>query len=84
MRRYKYRGSSGKVNLALDGLPELACKPGVGPWLRGAISFSPTLDYMERAYDDAKYGRFSRAPVHRLHHPDARRPVDGAARASTS
>jgi phytoene dehydrogenase-like protein len=62
VRRYKFRGSSGKVNLALDGLPELACKPGLGPWLRGAISFSPSLDYMERAYDDAKYGRFSRRP----------------------
>jgi phytoene dehydrogenase-like protein len=60
--RYKYRGSSGKVNLALDGLPELACKPGKGEWLRGAISFSPSLDYMERAYDDAKYGRPSRRP----------------------
>jgi phytoene dehydrogenase-like protein len=60
--RYKYRGSSGKVNLALDGLPELACKPGKGEWLRGAISFSPSLDYMERAYDDAKSGRFSRRP----------------------
>jgi phytoene dehydrogenase-like protein len=60
--RYKYRGSSGKVNLALNGLPELACKPGVGPWLRGAISFSPSLDYMERAYDDAKYGRPSARP----------------------
>src|SRR3954467_13675295 len=40
--RYKYRGSSGKVNLALDRLPELACKPGKGEWLRGAISFSPS------------------------------------------
>jgi phytoene dehydrogenase-like protein len=60
--RYKYRGSSGKVNLALDGLPELACKPGTGEWLRGAISFSPSIDYMERAYDDAKYGRPSRRP----------------------
>jgi len=62
VKRYKYRGSSGKVNLALDGLPELACKPGVGEWLRGAISFSPGVDYMERAYDDAKYGRFSQKP----------------------
>jgi phytoene dehydrogenase-like protein len=60
--RYKYRGSSGKVNLALDGLPELACKPGRGEWLRGAISFSPSLDYMERAYDDAKYGNYSKRP----------------------
>ncbi len=62
VRRYKFRGSSGKVNLALDDLPELACKPGRGEWLRGAISFSPGVDYMERAYDDAKYGRFSRRP----------------------
>jgi phytoene dehydrogenase-like protein len=62
VRRYKYRGSSGKVNLALDALPELACKPGRGEWLRGAISFSPSVDYMERAYDDAKYGHFSRRP----------------------
>ncbi|HEV8057536.1 MAG TPA: NAD(P)/FAD-dependent oxidoreductase, partial [Actinomycetota bacterium] len=60
--RYKYRGSSGKVNLALDGLPELECKPGKGEWLRGAISFSPGVDYMERAYDDAKYGRSSSRP----------------------
>ncbi len=60
--RFKYRGSSGKVNLALSGLPELACKPGAGEWLRGAISFSPSLDYMERAYDDAKYGRASSRP----------------------
>ena len=60
--RYKYRGSSGEVNLALDGLPELACKPGVGEWLRGAISFSPSIDYIEHAYDDAKYGRPSKRP----------------------
>jgi phytoene dehydrogenase-like protein len=62
VQRYKYRGSSGKVNLALDALPELAVKPGVGEWLRGAISFSPSVDYMERAYDDAKYGRYSEHP----------------------
>jgi phytoene dehydrogenase-like protein len=62
VRRYKYRGSSGKVNLALDGLPNFTCLPGPGPHLRGAISISAIVDYMERAYDDAKYGRFSRRP----------------------
>src|SRR6478609_7958091 len=62
LARYKFRGSSGKVNLALDGLPDLTCLPGRGEHLRGAISFSPSVDYMERAYDDAKYGRFSRRP----------------------
>ena len=62
VRRYKFRGSSGKVNLALDALPEFTCLPGEGPHLRGAISISPSIDYMEQAYDDAKYGRFSRRP----------------------
>jgi phytoene dehydrogenase-like protein len=62
VRRYKYRGSSGKVNLALDALPEFKCMPGVGPHLRGAISISPSIEYMERAYDDAKYGDYSKHP----------------------
>jgi phytoene dehydrogenase-like protein len=66
IRRYKFRGSSGKVNLALDGLPEFTCLPSANAngadHLRGAISFSPSVDYMERAYDDAKYGRFSGRP----------------------
>jgi phytoene dehydrogenase-like protein len=62
IKRYKFRGSSGKVNLALDGLPNFSALPGPGPQLRGAISISPSVDYMERAYDDAKYGRYSRRP----------------------
>ena len=62
IRRYKFRGSSGKVNLALSGLPNLTCLPGNGPHLRGAISISPSMEYIERAYDDAKYGEFSRHP----------------------
>src|ERR1700740_1085034 len=62
VRRYKFRGSSGKVNLALDALPNFKCFPGPGAHLRGAVSISPGMDYMERAYDDAKYGRYSRRP----------------------
>jgi phytoene dehydrogenase-like protein len=62
LKRYKYRGSSGKVNLALDGLPDFKSLPGPGAHLRGAISISPGVEYMERAYDEAKYGRFSRRP----------------------
>jgi len=62
INRYKFRGSSGKVNLALDGLPDFTCLPGAGAHLRGAISISPSVDYMERAYDEAKYGRYSRGP----------------------
>src|SRR5499433_2458235 len=62
VRRYKFRGSSGKVNLALDALPNFKCMPGPGAHLRGAISISPGMEYMERAYDDAKYGRYSNRP----------------------
>ncbi|MBI2682720.1 MAG: NAD(P)/FAD-dependent oxidoreductase [Acidobacteriales bacterium] len=62
VRRYKFRGSSGKVNLALDALPDFKCLPGPGPHLRGAVSISPSVEYMERAYDDAKYGNYSRRP----------------------
>ena len=62
VRRYKFRGSSGKVNLALDALPDFTALPGAGAHLRGAISISPSVAYMERAYDDAKYGRYSRRP----------------------
>ncbi len=60
--QYKYRGSSGKVNLALDGLPDFTCLPGAGEHLRGAIGFASSVDEMEEAYDDAKYGHFSRRP----------------------
>src|SRR5689334_4292320 len=62
VRDYKIRGSSAKVNLALDALPDFTSMPGAGPHLAGAISISPSLDYIERAYDDAKYGDFSRRP----------------------
>lgn len=62
VRRYKIRGSSGKVNLALDALPSFRAFPGEGPHLRGSISISPSMDYLEQAYDHAKYGRYSRRP----------------------
>ncbi len=62
VRRFKFRGSSGKVNLAVDRLPDFTCLPGEGEHLRGAISYSASLDDMEHAYDDAKYGRWSRRP----------------------
>ncbi len=62
VRRFKFRGSSGKVNLALDALPSFTCLPSEGEHLRGAISISPSTDEMEQAYDDAKYGRWSARP----------------------
>jgi phytoene dehydrogenase-like protein len=62
IERFRIRGSSGKVNLALSELPDFTALPGKGPHLAGAISISPSVEYLERAYDDAKYGRFSRRP----------------------
>src|SRR4029077_6453267 len=62
IRRFRFRGSSAKVNLALGELPDFTCLPGAGPHLRGAISISPSVDYLERAYDEAKYGGYSRPP----------------------
>jgi phytoene dehydrogenase-like protein len=62
IRRFKIRGSSGKVNLAVDRLPSFSCRPGDGFHLRGDIAIAPGLDYLERAYDQAKYGDFSERP----------------------
>ena len=62
IKRYRFRGSSAKVNLALGELPRFTCMPQPGPHLRGAISISPSVDYLERAYDDAKYGEISKRP----------------------
>jgi phytoene dehydrogenase-like protein len=62
IRRFRFRGSSAKVNLALGELPSFTCLPGPGAHLRGAVSISPSVEYLERAYDDAKYGEISRRP----------------------
>ncbi|HBF23325.1 MAG TPA: amine oxidase [Planctomycetes bacterium] len=62
IRSFRMRGSSGKVNLALDGLPEFACRPGNGAHLRGDITIAPSFEYLETAYQDAKDGRWSKSP----------------------
>jgi phytoene dehydrogenase-like protein len=62
VRRFRFRGSSGKVNLALSEPPRFTALPANGPHLKGAIAIAPSVDYLERAYDDAKYGDFSRRP----------------------
>lgn len=64
-------GSSGKVNLALDGMPDLSCLPGYGEHMRGAVSISPSVNYIERAYDEAKYGRFAKKPYVDIIFPSA-------------
>jgi len=62
IKQFKMRGSSGKVNLAVDRLPDFVGRPGNGPHLRGDIAIAPSIDYLERAYDQAKYGDFSQRP----------------------
>jgi phytoene dehydrogenase-like protein len=60
-RNIRFRGSTAKVNLALDRLPEFSGVKETSE-LSGRILVSPSTDYLERAYDDAKYRRWSRAP----------------------
>jgi phytoene dehydrogenase-like protein len=59
---YKFRGSSGKVNLAVDRLPEFASRPGGCEHLYGDVAIAPSVRYLEEAYDQAKYGDFSERP----------------------
>ena len=62
-----YSSASFKINVALSELPDFSAVRGSGlapnQHLRGTIHLAPTLDYMERAYDDAKYGRPSTDPI---------------------
>ena len=62
---YRSSGSVGKINLALGALPAFAAlgaRARPSEALSGRILIAPSLDYLERAFDDAKYGRFSRQP----------------------
>lgn len=64
-----YASSSAKINLALSEPPQFTALPGsstsggLGPHHRGTMHISPTMDYLERAYDDAKYGQPSTEPI---------------------
>src|SRR5262249_45857488 len=63
--RISYESASLKINVALSELPSFRACPGAepGPQHHGTIHIAPDLDYIERAYDDAKYGRASARPV---------------------
>ncbi len=64
IRKYRSEGTSCKINLALDGLPNFSALPGApGPQHRATMHICPSLDYVERAWDDAKYGRPSASPL---------------------
>ena len=65
VERISYASASVKINVALAELPSFRALPGTeaGPQHRGTIHIVPDQDYIERAFDDAKYGRPSTEPV---------------------
>ena len=62
IRRFRFQGTSAKVNFALDGLPPYPALGDRSDQYRGFIAVSPSMEYLERAFDDAKYGWYSRRP----------------------
>ncbi|MBD9373020.1 NAD(P)/FAD-dependent oxidoreductase [Rhizobium sp. ARZ01] len=63
VKHFKIRGSSGKVNIALDSLPEFPALPNGSSCIRGDLHFTDSIERMERAYDDWKAGRWSADPM---------------------
>ena len=62
--RFRSEGTSAKINLALNGLPEFTAYKGApGPHHRATMHICPSIEYVERAWDDAKYGRPSQRPL---------------------
>lgn len=62
VRHFKMRGSSGKVNIALDGMPDFPALPSGSTAVKGDLHFTDTVERIERAYDDWKAGRWSADP----------------------
>jgi phytoene dehydrogenase-like protein len=63
LQHYRGNGTVAKVNLALSGLPAFtALKNSDESALKGRIHIGPEIDYLERAFDESKYGNFSRQP----------------------
>jgi phytoene dehydrogenase-like protein len=62
IRRFRFQGTSAKVNFALDGLPVFPALAGREDHYRGFTNIGPSIDYLERAFDDAKYGWYSQRP----------------------
>jgi phytoene dehydrogenase-like protein len=62
LQNYRMNGTVAKVNLALAGLPSFTGLDKNSEALSGRIQIGPEIDYLERAFDESKYGNFSRAP----------------------
>jgi phytoene dehydrogenase-like protein len=62
LQHYRMPGTVAKVNLALSGLPKFTALNGNSDALCGRIHIGPEIDYLERAFDESKYGNFSRQP----------------------
>jgi len=62
IERFRFQGVSSKVNFALDGIPRYPALGDRTDHLLGFLNFAPTVEYMERAYDAAKYGWYSEHP----------------------
>jgi phytoene dehydrogenase-like protein len=63
LKNYRMPGTVAKINLALSGIPEFtALKSASNGVLSGRIHIGPEIDYLERAFDDSKYGSFSQHP----------------------
>ena len=64
IRKFRIEGTSLKMNLALSALPQFRALPGApGPQHRSTMHICPSIDYLERAWDDAKYGQPSQSPL---------------------
>jgi phytoene dehydrogenase-like protein len=61
-KNIRFNGPAATVHLALGGLPSFNGQAGMHS-LEGHIIVSPSLEYLERAFDDAKYGRYSERPL---------------------
>jgi phytoene dehydrogenase-like protein len=70
IRKFRIEGTSCKINLAMSGLPSFRALPGApGPQHKATMHICPSIEYVERAWDDAKYGRPSRSPLLELTSP---------------
>jgi phytoene dehydrogenase-like protein len=76
IKNYRSMGTVAKINLALSALPEFTAlkSKGNSNLLQGRIQIGPEIDYLERAFDESKYGKFSRNPYIEMTFPSLSDP----------